>query len=87
MYLPCVLQTKKRYIGFSYETPEQKDPVFDAKGVETVRRDTCPAVSKVSRDTCPTVSKVSRNTCPAVSKVSRDTCPAVLKVSRDNVSI
>lgn len=31
-----------------YETLEQKDPVFDAKGIETVRRDSCPAVSKVS---------------------------------------
>ena len=31
-----------------YETPDQKDPVFDAKGIETVRRDGCGAVSKVS---------------------------------------
>lgn len=31
-----------------YETLEQKEPVFDAKGIETVRRDTCPAVAKVS---------------------------------------
>lgn len=31
-----------------YETLDQKDPVFDAKGIETVRRDSCPAVSKVS---------------------------------------
>lgn len=48
VYLPCVLQTKKRYVGYMYETLEQKDPVFDAKGIETVRRDSCPAVSKVS---------------------------------------
>ena len=47
VYLPCVLQTKKRYVGFSYETPDQKEPIFDAKGIETVRRDACPAVSKV----------------------------------------
>lgn len=45
--MPCVLQTKKRYVGYMYETLEQKDPVFDAKGIETVRRDTCPAVAKV----------------------------------------
>lgn len=31
-----------------YETLDQKEPVFDAKGIETVRRDTCPAVAKVS---------------------------------------
>ncbi|KAK6169216.1 hypothetical protein SNE40_020308 [Patella caerulea] len=47
VYLPCVLQTKKRYVGFMYETPDQKEPVFDAKGIETVRRDNCGAVSKV----------------------------------------
>ncbi|XP_046849330.1 uncharacterized protein LOC124442867 isoform X2 [Xenia sp. Carnegie-2017] len=47
VYMPCVLQTKKRYVGYMYETLEQKDPVFDAKGIETVRRDTCPAVAKI----------------------------------------
>ncbi|XP_069463876.1 DNA polymerase zeta catalytic subunit [Ambystoma mexicanum] len=47
VYLPCVLQTKKRYVGYMYETLDQKDPVFDAKGIETVRRDSCPAVGKV----------------------------------------
>ena len=45
--MPCILQTKKRYCGFMYETPDQKDPQFDAKGIETVRRDACPAVAKV----------------------------------------
>ncbi|KAK2182753.1 hypothetical protein NP493_337g00016 [Ridgeia piscesae] len=48
VYLPCILQTKKRYVGFMYETRDQREPVFDAKGIETVRRDTCAAVSKVS---------------------------------------
>ncbi|XP_046847349.1 DNA polymerase zeta catalytic subunit-like [Xenia sp. Carnegie-2017] len=47
VYMPCVLQTKKRFVGYMYETLEQKDPVFDAKGIETVRRDTCPAVAKI----------------------------------------
>lgn len=47
VYLPCVLQTKKRYVGYMYESLDQKEPVFDAKGIETVRRDSCPAVSKV----------------------------------------
>eukprot|EP00062_Callorhinchus_milii_P009320 gi/632952995/ref/XP_007892154.1/ PREDICTED: DNA polymerase zeta catalytic subunit [Callorhinchus milii] len=47
VYLPCVLQTKKRYVGYMYESLDQKDPVFDAKGIETVRRDSCPAVSKI----------------------------------------
>ena len=30
-----------------YETLEQKEPEFDAKGIETVRRDGCPAAAKV----------------------------------------
>ncbi|KAL8028904.1 hypothetical protein ABFX02_14G193000 [Erythranthe guttata] len=46
VYYPCFLLTKKRYVGYSYESPEQSKPVFDAKGIETVRRDTCEAVSK-----------------------------------------
>lgn len=47
VYLPCVLETKKRYVGFMYESLEQTLPKFDAKGIETVRRDTCPAVAKL----------------------------------------
>ena len=49
VYLPCLLQTKKRYVGYMYETPGQKEPVYDAKGIETVRRDGCPAVVKVTK--------------------------------------
>jgi DNA polymerase zeta len=47
VYLPCILETKKRYVGFAYETPAQAQPAFDAKGIETVRRDGCPAVAKM----------------------------------------
>ncbi len=39
VYHPCVLLAKKRYVGFKYESPDEKEPVFDAKGIETVRRD------------------------------------------------
>jgi DNA polymerase zeta len=45
VFHPCVLVTKKRYVGFAYSDPNQKEPVFDAKGIETVRRDTCKAVA------------------------------------------
>ncbi|KAM3509443.1 hypothetical protein MY10362_000607 [Beauveria mimosiformis] len=47
VYLPCVLQTKKRYVGYMYETKDQVTPVFDAKGIETVRRDGTPAEQKI----------------------------------------
>ncbi|ANM57914.1 recovery protein 3 [Arabidopsis thaliana] len=46
VYHPCFLLTKKRYVGYSYESPNQREPIFDAKGIETVRRDTCEAVAK-----------------------------------------
>jgi DNA polymerase zeta len=46
VYYPCVLLTKKRYVGFKWESPDQKVPDFDAKGIETVRRDGCPVVAK-----------------------------------------
>jgi len=47
VYQPCVLASKKRYVGFMYESPGQADPIFDAKGIETVRRDSCPVVAKM----------------------------------------
>jgi hypothetical protein len=37
VYLPCILQTKKRYVGYMYETRDQLKPEYDAKGIETVR--------------------------------------------------
>ncbi|XP_044259688.1 DNA polymerase zeta catalytic subunit [Tribolium madens] len=47
IYHPCILQTKKRYVGYMYESPDQTEPIYLAKGIETVRRDGCPAVSKM----------------------------------------
>ncbi|KAF2356332.1 DNA-directed DNA polymerase family B multifunctional domain, partial [Trinorchestia longiramus] len=47
VYLPCILQTKKRYVGYMYETRDQEEPQFEAKGIETVRRDGCPIVAKL----------------------------------------
>ncbi|KAG0078495.1 DNA polymerase zeta, partial [Podila epicladia] len=51
VYHPCFLVTKKRYVGSSYETPEQKEPIFDAKGIETIRRDGIIAAQKIM-ETC-----------------------------------
>ncbi len=39
---------KKRYVGFKYEFPDDTEPVFDAKGIETVRRDGVPAQRKMT---------------------------------------
>ncbi|KAF2198958.1 hypothetical protein GQ43DRAFT_482877 [Delitschia confertaspora ATCC 74209] len=47
VYHPCVLLAKKRYVGFKYEHRSQKEPEFDAKGIETVRRDGTPAEQKI----------------------------------------
>lgn len=41
VFLPCVLIAKKRYVGMAATCAGEK-PAFDAKGIETVRRDTCP---------------------------------------------
>ena len=47
VYFPCVLLAKKRYVGFKYENQAQAKPDFDAKGIETVRRDGTPAEQKI----------------------------------------
>ena len=47
VYRPCVLLTKKRYVGYKYEHVDEREGVLDAKGIETIRRDTCPIVSKM----------------------------------------
>ncbi|KAK5230831.1 DNA polymerase zeta [Exophiala xenobiotica] len=47
VYHPCVLLAKKRYVGFKYESRNQTVPEFDAKGIETVRRDGTPAEQKI----------------------------------------
>ncbi|KAJ3064928.1 DNA polymerase zeta, partial [Podochytrium sp. JEL0797] len=50
IYLPCILLAKKRYVGFMYENVDDTVPVFDAKGIETVRRDGFPAMAKIVED-------------------------------------
>lgn len=47
VYHPCVLLAKKRYVGYKYESRDQAKPDFDAKGIETVRRDGTPAEQKI----------------------------------------
>ncbi|KAK3331099.1 hypothetical protein B0H66DRAFT_88702 [Apodospora peruviana] len=47
VYHPCLLLTKKRYVGYKYESRDQIVPEFDAKGIETVRRDGTVAEQKI----------------------------------------
>lgn len=47
VYMGCVMVTKKRYVGNSFETVDQVDPHFDAKGLECIRRDQCQATAKI----------------------------------------
>ncbi|PHH82645.1 hypothetical protein CDD82_5281 [Ophiocordyceps australis] len=47
VYHPCVLVAKKRYVGYKWEAEEQQQPEFDAKGIETVRRDGTAAEQRI----------------------------------------
>jgi DNA polymerase zeta len=44
IFLPCILVTKKRYVGMAFESVKQEEGSLDAKGIESVRRDTCALV-------------------------------------------
>mmetsp|Transcript_3653 Transcript_3653/g.9856 ORF Transcript_3653/g.9856 Transcript_3653/m.9856 type:complete len:447 (+) Transcript_3653:5303-6643(+) len=50
VYVASLLQTKKKYCGMKYESPNENNPTFEAKGVETVRRDQCKLTQKVLRN-------------------------------------
>ncbi|XP_018800849.1 PREDICTED: DNA polymerase zeta catalytic subunit isoform X1 [Bactrocera latifrons] len=75
VYQPCILQTKKRYVGYMYETADQAEPVYEAKGIETVRRDGCPAVAKMLEKVLrilfetTDVSKIKHYVCRQFSKL------------------
>ncbi|WKX99192.1 hypothetical protein Q1695_014235 [Nippostrongylus brasiliensis] len=47
VYMSCVLETKKRYAGWMYESEDDEEGQLDAKGVETIRRDTCLVVANI----------------------------------------
>lgn len=46
VYSACVTLAKKRYCGHKLEKITDT-PVLDAKGIETIRRDTVEAVAKI----------------------------------------
>ncbi|KAM3960998.1 LOW QUALITY PROTEIN: DNA polymerase zeta catalytic subunit [Aphomia sociella] len=81
VYQPCILQTKKRYVGYMYESPDQEKPVFEAKGIETVRRDGCPAgVKLLHQSLCELfetgdMSRVKRIVMSTLSRLSDGSLP------------
>jgi DNA polymerase zeta len=50
VYCGSMMQTKKKYCGMKYESRDQKKSVFEAKGIETIRRDQCALTQKVLRN-------------------------------------
>ncbi|KAK4699740.1 DNA polymerase zeta, partial [Phenoliferia sp. Uapishka_3] len=59
VYLPSCLLAKKRYVGWCYETEKVKEPAFDAKGIETVRRDGFMAQQKLMESALKTLFRTA----------------------------
>lgn len=55
VYLGSIMQTKKKYCGMAFFSKDQRKPTFEAKGIETVRRDQCALTQKVLRNTLVTL--------------------------------
>jgi DNA polymerase zeta len=51
VYLGSIMQTMKRYCGMKFESRTERKPAFEAKGLETVRRDQCALTQKVLQNT------------------------------------
>eukprot|EP01084_Bolivina_argentea_P177200 306479_1 len=50
VYFPSILLSKKRYVGLMYENSENDSPIIDAKGIEMIRRDSCPIVKEIMKN-------------------------------------
>jgi len=82
VYHSCVLLAKKRYVGFKYESRNQKEPEFDAKGIETVRRDGTPAEQKIEEVALKILFRTSDLS--KVKKYFQDQC---MKIMEGRISI
>ncbi|UPK90766.1 hypothetical protein LCI18_001701 [Fusarium solani-melongenae] len=82
VYHPCVLLAKKRYVGYKYESKGQTKPEFDAKGIETVRRDGTPAEQKIEEKALRLLFKTAD-----LSRVKRYFQKQCQKIMRNNVSV
>ena len=57
VYLGSIMQTMKRYCGMKFDSKNQKKPTFEAKGLETIRRDQCALTQKVLENALITLFK------------------------------
>ncbi len=55
VYLGSMMQTKKKYCGMKFDSKDQKKPTFEAKGIETIRKDQCALTQKVLRNSLVTL--------------------------------
>ena len=65
VYLGSIMQTKKKYCGMKFDSKDQQKPTFEAKGLETIRRDQCALTQKVLRNSLVTLF---RSGLPAVKE-------------------
>ncbi|MCJ1473437.1 DNA polymerase zeta [Lambiella insularis] len=77
VYLPSILLAKKRYVGFKYESKAQKEPEFDAKGIETVRRDGTPAEQKLEEKALKILFRTADLS--QVKRYFQDQCTKIMK--------
>ncbi|KAJ4018030.1 DNA polymerase zeta [Fusarium irregulare] len=82
VYHPCVLLAKKRYVGYKYESKDQVKPEFDAKGIETVRRDGTPAEQKIEEKALRLLFETADLS--QVKEYFQEQCQ---KIMRNNVSV
>ncbi|RGP65480.1 DNA polymerase zeta subunit [Fusarium sporotrichioides] len=82
VYHPCVLLAKKRYVGYKYESKDQVKPEFDAKGIETVRRDGTPAEQMIEEKALRLLFETAD-----LSQVKEYFQKQCQKIMRNNVSV
>lgn len=68
VYLPCALLSKKRYVGLAFEALKDESGFVDAKGIETIRKDSCEFVSDTLLD-CLKIAFKSRSSILVAEKV------------------
>ncbi|KAL6409818.1 DNA polymerase zeta subunit [Ilyonectria robusta] len=82
VYHPCVLLAKKRYVGYKYENRDQVQPEFDAKGIETVRRDGTPAEQMIEEKALRLLFETAD-----LSQIKRYFQKQCNKIMRNNISV